>query len=342
MKILAVIPVINLWNQFTEQCILSIASEKNIVDVMIIDNASTDNTQEKCKEMLHASEMVEMIKDPKRNKFIYQRNEERWCVAKSWNYGMKYAFDNGYDFCLILNNDTILNNKCIDALVDRFEVSKYNQEKILLISGLHKLILDKPREIIDYVDTNTSVVESECTDYALFMVGREYYKKIGMFDENFKPAYFEDADSVYRIKISGYRRIHSPRALFYHYGSRTHLGAEARKIVSDVMFLANKKYYIDKWGGDIGQEKFIIPFNKTIIMEEQMFDFGLGLNILKDGKRICRKNWNGKGQFIQLQMPDTNSKMTLPYIFISTVSGDLVPWLASQTDLLAQDWIEVK
>jgi hypothetical protein len=30
--------------------------------------------------------------------------------------------------------------------------------------------------------------------------------------------------------------------------------------------------------------------------------------------------------------------MTLPFIFISTVQGDLVPWLASQTDLLADDW----
>jgi GT2 family glycosyltransferase len=261
MKILAVIPVINLWNQFTEQCILSIASEKNIVDVMIIDNASTDNTQEKCKEMLYASEMIDMIKDPKRNKFIYQRNEERWCVAKSWNYGMKYAFDNGYDFCLILNNDTILNHKCIDAIVDRFEVAKYNQEKILLISGLHKLILDKPREIIDYVDNSTSVVESECTDYALFMVGREYYEKIGMFDENFKPAYFEDADSVYRIKIAGYRRIHSPKALFYHYGSRTQNEALGTKIVPSAQFEINRKYYIRKWGGQQGKEIYKTSFN---------------------------------------------------------------------------------
>lgn len=31
--------------------------------------------------------------------------------------------------------------------------------------------------------------------------------------------------------------------------------------------------------------------------------------------------------------------MTLPYIFITTVQGDRVPWLASQTDLLAEDWL---
>ena len=42
--------------------------------------------------------------------------------------------------------------------------------------------------------------------------------------------------------------------------------------------------------------------------------------------------------WLGLQRPDANSKMTLPYIFMSTAQGDLVPWLASQTDMLAADW----
>lgn len=54
--------------------------------------------------------------------------------------------------------------------------------------------------------------------------------------------------------------------------------------------------------------------------------------------RWSRRGWNGPGQFIELQIPDEHSKMTLPYIFITTVQGDRVPWLPSQTDLLARDW----
>ena len=46
--------------------------------------------------------------------------------------------------------------------------------------------------------------------------------------------------------------------------------------------------------------------------------------------------------YIQLQVPDKHSKMTLPYIYMKTVQGDLVPWIASQTDMLADDWIEVE
>ena len=56
------------------------------------------------------------------------------------------------------------------------------------------------------------------------------------------------------------------------------------------------------------------------------------------GMRFTRMGWNGKDQYIELQRPDAHSKMTLPYIFIKTVQGDLVPWLASQTDMLADDW----
>ena len=67
-------------------------------------------------------------------------------------------------------------------------------------------------------------------------------------------------------------------------------------------------------------------------------NFGYALSLLKEGKRVAREGWNGKGMHIALQRPDAGSKMTLPYIYMSTVQGDLVPWLASQTDLLANDW----
>jgi len=67
-------------------------------------------------------------------------------------------------------------------------------------------------------------------------------------------------------------------------------------------------------------------------------DFGWALDRLRAGSLVCRKGWNGKGMYLGLQRPDEHSKMTLPYIFMRTVQGDLVPWLASQTDMLAEDW----
>tara|TARA_R100001530_G_scaffold53910_1_gene39800 strand:- start:109 stop:327 length:219 start_codon:yes stop_codon:yes gene_type:complete len=66
--------------------------------------------------------------------------------------------------------------------------------------------------------------------------------------------------------------------------------------------------------------------------------FGDALEFLKKGENVQRSGWNGPGQYLTLQVPDEHSKMTLPYIYIRTVQGDLVPWLASQTDMLADDW----
>ncbi len=74
-------------------------------------------------------------------------------------------------------------------------------------------------------------------------------------------------------------------------------------------------------------------------------DFGWALNQLKMGHRVRREGWNGKGMWLALQTPNENSKMTLPYIYIEYPAGhpaypqgSRVPWLASQTDLLSEDW----
>lgn len=70
-------------------------------------------------------------------------------------------------------------------------------------------------------------------------------------------------------------------------------------------------------------------------------DFGWALHRLKDNQRVARLGWNGKGMWLGLQVPDKHSKMSLPYIYMVTAQGDLVPWLASQADMLACDWHQV-
>ncbi len=67
-------------------------------------------------------------------------------------------------------------------------------------------------------------------------------------------------------------------------------------------------------------------------------NFGEALEELKVGGKVCRAGWNGKGMWLKLQVPDEHSKMSLPYIYMSTVDAKLVPWLASQTDMLSEDW----
>lgn len=73
-------------------------------------------------------------------------------------------------------------------------------------------------------------------------------------------------------------------------------------------------------------------------MSKRIAYFEWALTQLREGEKVCRQGWNGKGMWIALQTPDENSKMSLPYIYMKTADDRLVPWLASQTDLLANDW----
>jgi hypothetical protein len=74
-------------------------------------------------------------------------------------------------------------------------------------------------------------------------------------------------------------------------------------------------------------------------MSDTGLDIGQAIHFLRAGSRVARAGWNGKGMWLALQVPDAHSKMSLPYVYSSTSSGDLVPWLCSQSDLLATDWL---
>ena len=86
-------------------------------------------------------------------------------------------------------------------------------------------------------------------------------------------------------------------------------------------------------------------------------DFGQAIEALKSGKRVCRGDgWNGKGMFLFL-VPGSTFKVNRPpllgiypegmeinyqpHVDMKTAQGTIVPWAASQSDLLAEDWLIV-
>lgn len=76
--------------------------------------------------------------------------------------------------------------------------------------------------------------------------------------------------------------------------------------------------------------------------------FGEALEALKAGKKVARKGWNGKGMFLcfvhwkdwSVNPAETHKTSThlAPWIGMKTADNMFVPWLASQTDMLAEDW----
>ncbi|MFC1088020.1 DUF2829 domain-containing protein [Pasteurella multocida] len=75
-------------------------------------------------------------------------------------------------------------------------------------------------------------------------------------------------------------------------------------------------------------------------------NFGEAVQALKGGKTVCRSGWNGKGMFLFLvkgQEIDVKTQHGgelewCDFIVMKTADNKLVPWLASQTDVLATDW----
>lgn len=93
---------------------------------------------------------------------------------------------------------------------------------------------------------------------------------------------------------------------------------------------------------------------KELVKEQKenikVFDFGKAIKYLKDGKRVQRQGWNGKGQYIELanniSYKNTNNETinaehqaigNKAIAFVGT-SGVQLGWLASQADMLAEDW----
>lgn len=87
------------------------------------------------------------------------------------------------------------------------------------------------------------------------------------------------------------------------------------------------------------------------------FDFSAALIFLKEGKRVARTGWNGKGMFLFL-VPGSTFKVNRPpllgiyaegtevryhpHVDMKTAQGYVVPWLCSQADMLADDWMLVE
>lgn len=84
--------------------------------------------------------------------------------------------------------------------------------------------------------------------------------------------------------------------------------------------------------------------------------FGWAIDRLKDGAKVARKGWNGKSMFLFLVAgsqfkvnrapllgiyPEGTEINYCPHIDMKTADNKIVPWLASQTDMLAEDWEEI-
>lgn len=65
--------------------------------------------------------------------------------------------------------------------------------------------------------------------------------------------------------------------------------------------------------------------------------FSKALDAVKAGSRIYRNGWNGKGMYVFLNNPGRPGE--LAFLSIKTITGEFIPFTASQSDILSNDWV---
>ena len=257
-KIQIVVPVINLWKKYSEACVDSmqvamVYAKDHDIDcrILFIDNASSDETK------IEAGKRVS-------DRFAHKRNEDRWGFQKSVNFGVNDAWERGFDYALVCNNDILLHPEALWRLVEGFE--KSHEELVGMVTCMDVRGEIEPGKLAQMsAKAKEDCPEAKHPNFSAFMLSRQCWEDIGEFDELFAPAYFEDNDYHYRMQLDGIAAIVYPPALFYHYGSGTqNEGNETgQPIVPGPLFENNRASFVKKWGGVPAQETFKTPYNDS-------------------------------------------------------------------------------
>lgn len=160
--------------------------------------------------------------------FAIYRPERNLGVAGSWNVIMDYAYKTEATHVLILNDDIVLGRA-------EYEI---------------KLLINQNPNIPFFTS-----LQNWCS----FILSVDAWKQLGNFDETFFPAYFEDNDYCYRMRLAGMERISTSFLTPYIYRNSMTIAKEPSLNNS---FNNNKEYYAKKWGGYVGEETFKTPFNQ--------------------------------------------------------------------------------
>ena len=185
--------------------------------VLVVDNGSTDGSQEAVRRTYPWAELLE--------------NGKNLGFGGGNNVGMQYALEHGADWICLLNNDIAVDRSMLSALMavaateDRIgalspKIYYHSEPRALWYAGGK---IDFWRGIISH----RGLREEDCGQYDMvsdteyitgcaFLVRREALQQIGLFDPIYFPIYSEDADLSEKTRRAGYRLVYVPSAKLWH------------------------------------------------------------------------------------------------------------------------------
>ncbi|MDO8621143.1 MAG: glycosyltransferase family 2 protein [Candidatus Levybacteria bacterium] len=199
------------------------------MEIIVVDNASIDDSLSNIKRQFP-------------NVYIIA-NKENLGYSKGNNMGIKYALENGTDFIIVMNNDTIVDKNLITEFLKsaekdenigivvpkiyfakgyEFHKDRYQEKdkgKIFWYAGgtMDWANVIGHHKGVDEVDRGQYDKE-EGTEFATgccMLVRKDVFGKIGLFNEKYF-LYYEDNDFSQKAKKAGYKIIYSPKAIIWH------------------------------------------------------------------------------------------------------------------------------
>ena len=254
-KVALVLPIYHaneLHYDFTRQTIESIQPAKEYFhDIRIFTCVNFSLPQFYPPAFLSPKIPMNVIDNPKGNH-----------VGASWNFGIKTALDQGYDYVIVCNNDIIFHEKAISNLV---KFAEEYQEFILWTASEWESL----RTIKTVKEEELGKEFNEHPHFSCFMVSSKTIGTVGWFDESLQTAYHEDGDMHYRIILSGNKAAQTETARFYHYGSRTIKVDDNIAALNVRTYEANREYIRKKWNTDFHQKAYHPP--EDILKEEKIY-----------------------------------------------------------------------
>ncbi len=202
--------------ELLNELLISISNSISLSNVVIVDNASKDDSVNLIKEKYPDVVLIE--------------NKTNMGFAFAVNQGIKLVKT---EYVFLLNNDTVIEEDTISNLIKTINISpnifsvsskmiQYHNKHLIDDAGDGYTIMgwSKRRGYNKNIEeySKDEEVFSACAGAALYRT--KIFEEIGLFDENFE-SYVEDMDLSFRARLHGYKSYYSSNALVYHHGSAT-------------------------------------------------------------------------------------------------------------------------
>lgn len=225
----AVLMLVRNALELTKRSIASVAAQDIPVNLFCVDNDSTDGT-------------AEFFRD---NRIWNYRASPQLGVSKGWNYGLRYFFETGADYVLVVNNDIV-------ARPDAYRELLADGGPFVTCVGVNTFE-ESQKPFVKAIRPNP--------DFSCFLIRREVWERVGEFDESMV-FYASDADMHVRMFQAGIT-AYTIGLPFYHVASGTLKNANHQDhLAIQRQADLDRETFEKKWGCKVGSREYYALFNQ--------------------------------------------------------------------------------